>query len=77
MDLSQYKYLLYDGTYFHKNGCLICLMDAPSQKIIANIYAAHEGFKSAYPWFNDLKSKGLNPNGIAMDGDISFCMPFG
>ena len=46
-------------------------MDAPSQKIIANIYTDREGFKSTHPWFNDLKLKGLNPDAIAMDGEIS------
>ncbi len=71
LDLSQYKCLIYDGTYFHKNGCLICLMDAPTQTIIANIYTDREGFKSVHLWFNTLKSKGLNPDAIAMDGEIS------
>ena len=70
-DLSQNKYLIYDGTYFHKNGCLICLMDACSQKIISTVYADREGFKSAYPWFEDLKRRRLYPDGITMDGEIS------
>ena len=71
IDLSQYKCLVYDGTYFHKDGCLICLMDAWSQKIIASTYADREGFKSTHPWFEDLKSQGLYPDVIAMDGEIS------
>ncbi len=71
IDLSQYKYLIYDGTYFHKDGCFICLMGTTSQTIIANIYTDREGFKNTYPWFNDLKYKGLNPDAVAMDGEIS------
>jgi transposase-like protein len=46
-------------------------MDAPSQRIIANIYADREGFKSTHPWFSILKDQGLNPDAIAMDGEVS------
>ena len=46
-------------------------MDTSNQGIIANIYTDREGFKSTYPWFNALKSKGLNPDGITMDGELS------
>lgn len=70
-DLSQCKTLIYDGTYFHKDGCFICLMDAVNQRIMAHIYADREGFNSAHPWLTGLKDKGLNPDAIAMDGEIS------
>lgn len=70
-DYTNYKYLIFDGTYFHKDGCLICLMDAKSQKIISNIYAKKEGYKTVYPWFYKLKEQGLNPLYIAMDGEQS------
>lgn len=70
-DLSQYKCLIYDGTYFHKDGCLICLMDASTQKIIASTYAEREGFKGSHPWLESLKRRGLNPDAVAMDGEIS------
>ena len=46
-------------------------MDACSQKIISTVYADREGFKSAYPWFEDLKRRRLYPDGITMDGEIS------
>ena len=71
IDLSQYKCLIYDGTYFHRDGCLICLMDASTQKIIASTYADREGFKSSHPWFESLKQRGLYPDAVAMDGEIS------
>ena len=45
IDLSRSKYVLYDGTYFHKNGCHISLMDAQSQQIISYVYAEKEGFQ--------------------------------
>ncbi|MFH0732417.1 MAG: transposase [Candidatus Omnitrophota bacterium] len=71
IDYAQYKYIIYDGTYFHKNGCLISLMDAKTKDIISNIYAKKEGFKAAQPWFERLKKQGLNPSYIIMDGEIS------
>jgi len=70
-DCTQYKYIIYDGTYFHKNGCLISLMDAKTKNIISTIYAKKEGFKATQPWFERLKEQGLNPYYIVMDGEIS------
>ena len=69
IDYTDYKYLIYDGTYFHKNGCLISLMDTKTKMIIANIYAHKEGGKTVSPWFTDLRQKGLNPSYIVMDGE--------
>jgi transposase-like protein len=63
--------MVYDATYFHKDGCLMNLMDASSKKIIAHTYVKKESFKEAYPWFMSLKSKGLNPHFITTDGEQS------
>jgi transposase-like protein len=46
-------------------------MNSPDQKIISNIYEKKEGYKNVYAWFSNLKSKGLNPLNIAMDGERS------
>jgi len=46
-------------------------MEAKTQKIISNIYAKKESFKSVYPWFKKLKKHGLNPLYVAMDGERS------
>jgi len=70
-DFSKYKYLIYDGTYFHKTGCFISLMDAISQKTISHIYTKKEGYRCVYPWFSSLKELGLNPLYITMDGERS------
>jgi transposase-like protein len=70
-DYSQYKYIIYDGTYFHKNGCLICLMGAKTKDILSNIYTDKEGIKSVMPWFKQLKKQGLTPYYIVMDGERS------
>lgn len=63
--------MVYDATYFHKDGCLINLMDAMDQKIIAHLYVEKESFKEAYPWFISLKQLGLNPSFITTDGERS------
>lgn len=70
-EYSQHKYIIYDGTYFHKNGCLICLMDAKTKDILSNIYTDKEGIKSVAPWFKQLKKQGLMPYYIVMDGERS------
>jgi hypothetical protein len=70
-DYTKYKYLIYDGTYFHKNGCLISLMEARHQNIISHIYSKKEGYNNVYQWFLDLREQGLNPAFITMDGELS------
>ena len=63
--------MIYDATYFHKDGCLMNLMNAIDQKIIAHIYVGKESFKDAYPWFFSLKQQGLQPDFITTDGERS------
>jgi len=63
--------MVYDATYFHKEGCLLNLMDAKNQKIISHIYVRKESFRDAYPWFISLKNQGLNPRFITTDGELS------
>ncbi len=58
-DYSQIHYLIFDATYFHKEGCLLNLMEAASQRIIAHLYVKKESFKETYPWFLSLKQQGL------------------
>lgn len=68
-DYSEYKYIIYDGTYFHKNGCLISLMDVKKRMIITTMYAHKEGGAIVAPWFKKLKDDGLNPRFVVMDGE--------
>jgi len=70
-DFSRFKHLIYDGTYFHKDGCFISLMDGRSQKIISHIYAQKEGYKTTVGWFRELRARGLYPLYITMDGERS------
>lgn len=71
VDYSEVRYVIYDATYFHKDGCLLNLMNATNQKIIAHTYVQKESFKHAYPWLADLKHQGLNPAFITTDGERS------
>lgn len=64
----RYHYLLFDGTYFHKDGCLLVLMDVPSQTVIFNAYVDKEGYYSVYPFLSRLKEQGLNPHALTVDG---------
>lgn len=68
LDYSQYKYLLLDGTYFHKNGCFIIVMDAITQKVIMSTYAASESYDVIQPILSNLYSLGLRPQAFIMDG---------
>jgi hypothetical protein len=70
-DYAEIKYAIFDATYFHKDGCLLSLMDATNQNIIASIYVNKESFKDAFPWFSRLHSLGLNPCFITTDGERS------
>jgi len=70
VDFTKYKYIVYDGTYFHKDGCFINLMDAKgTHEIFSNIYTTKEGFNTTHPWFCRLKEAGLNPDYVVMDGE--------
>lgn len=71
IDYSKVQYMIYDATYFHKDGCLLNLMDAVDQRIISHIYIKKESFWEAYPWFCSLRRQGLNPKCITTDGEQS------
>jgi len=63
--------MVYDATYFHKDGCMLNLMDGVNQKIIGTQYVKKESYKDAYPWFVSLKEQGLEPEFITTDGELS------
>jgi len=70
-DYSKVLYVIYDATYFHKDGCLLNLMNAINQKIIAHTYVRKESFRDSSSWFMNLKCQGLNPAFITTDGERS------
>lgn len=70
-DLSSFQYLVLDGTYFHKDGCLMTLMNAPNQMILSGLYAAKEGFDNVFQWLGHLREQGLRPLVFTTDGERS------
>ena len=62
------KHLHFDGTYFHKNGCLAIFMNQATQKILSYSYIDKESYYNIYPLCKSLKEQGLNPKVITMDG---------
>jgi len=67
-DYSRYKYVLLDGTYFHKNGCLILFMDVLTQQVIMSAYVATESYKTVHPMLLKLNALGLRPQALILDG---------
>jgi len=61
--------LLFDGTYFHKDACLITLMDAVSGRPLLCRHVSHENYRSAFELFSLAKSMGINPRAVTLDGD--------
>ena len=68
-DHIKHKHLLFDGTYFHKNGCLVNLM-THAQTVIAYRYVDKESYYNVHPWFSHLKEQGLSPHSVTMDGHL-------
>ena len=66
--LTKAKYIVFDGTYFHKDGCLVIMVDAISKKLIANWYIDKESYYSVLPMFTKLRQSGLDPRSITVDG---------
>jgi len=71
VDYAKVEYMIFDATYFHKDGCLLNLMDTTNKQIIAHLYVKKESFKETYPWFMSLRQHGLNPLFITTDGERS------
>jgi len=67
-DYSHIRYLLFDGTYFHKLGCLLTVMSVVNGKIILTRYVDRERYENALEIFAELKHKGVSPVAITLDG---------
>jgi len=65
------RYLLFDGTYFHKDGCLLVVMQARRNHILSTAYVAHENYASTLALFTQLRQKGVLPKAITLDGHLS------
>ncbi len=71
INYEEILYVIYDATYFHKDGCMLNLMNATNQKIIAHTYVRKESFRDSYNWFMNLKRQGLDPVFVTTDGERS------
>ncbi len=65
---AEAKYLLFDGTYFHKQGCLILIIDIVRKLIIASAYIPKESYQNVVNIFATLRKQGLNPVVFTLDG---------
>ena len=70
-NLSNIQYVLYDATYFGKDNCFIAIMNPLTHDILDCFHTTKEGYHNVFPWFKQLKAKGLNPIAITMDGEKS------
>ena len=69
-NLEQRKYLIFDGTFFHRPKSLLALMDTTTNSIICGKYGISErSEKQVRAYFNKLKTKGLNPISFTVDGN--------
>ena len=66
--LKKAKYLIFDGTYFHKDGCLAVFMDNKKKKVLHFEYIEKESYYNIYPVLISLREAGLNPKVITLDG---------
>ena len=67
--LGNVTHVVLDGTYFHKDGCLMTLMNTCDQAILSTLYVPKESFAAALPWFTQLKDMALNPVAFTTDGE--------
>lgn len=65
------KYLLFDGTYFKHENCLMVIMDNNNNKVIANRYVKRENFPSTFQLFREVSANGVCPAAITVDGNTS------
>jgi hypothetical protein len=74
--LAQAKYIVYDATFFHKDGCLMILLDSRQRVVLKTAYCFKEGYYQVIEWFNDLKNKGFHPLYVTMDGEQGVMQAF-
>jgi len=71
VDFDQVKYLVFDGTYFNSENCLLLLLDDESGKAVDYRYRTKENYANACEVFQRAKDGGANPIAITVDGNTS------
>lgn len=64
----RHRYFLFDGTYFHKQGCFLVMIDTQEQHIVMNHYVDKESYPCVSPLLVALKKKSLEPRAVTVDG---------
>jgi transposase-like protein len=70
-DYDKIKYLIFDGTYFKHENCLMAVINDADGKIVNHKYCTRENYAFAYSIFNELKESGVSPRAITIDGNTS------
>jgi len=65
------KYLLFDGTYFRHENCLMLVMNNGNNRIVTSKYLKRENYFAACQLFKELSAKGIKPTAITIDGNTS------
>jgi len=65
------KYLIFDGTYFKHEHCLMVVMDNSNGTILNYHYGVRENYETAYLVFRELRQSGIVPKSITIDGNTS------
>lgn len=68
---TQTKYLVFDGTYFKHENCLLLLLNSQTGKAVSCRYQIRENYATAFEMFQKAKEKGINPIAITIDGNTS------
>ena len=71
LNYHQIKYLIFDGTYFKHENCLMALIDNFSGKIVNHKYCIRENYEYARLIFEESKSCDIMPVAITVDGNTS------
>lgn len=69
---GQIQHVLFDGTYFHHSGCLICLFEAGSNQALHVRYTVRENYHTTKTLFVYLKEQaGFHPLSMTLDGNTT------
>lgn len=63
------QYLVFDGTYFSHEYCLLIFWNPRDHTILTTHFCKKESYAICLPWFLRLKQQGLSPKSITMDGN--------
>lgn len=70
-DYATIKYLLFDGTYFKHENCLMVVINNVNNQVIAHDYNIKENYAAAVKIFQSLQVVGTKPIAITIDGNTS------